>query len=299
MFEKDHLTSREKVIQAIRSGVASKPPRGELCINDNIIRPGASPSGFEHRYRFACSLGLDIYTLTPVCLSHKNQLPDSREFSWPDLKRWVKETPLFTFALLDAAFEWGMKLMGFQKFLAMPQSEPDNLRNFVSRVEHLNMSVLTQLATSGVDGIILADDVAYDRGLLINPKTLRDFFFPSLFRQVKWIKKLGLPIFFHCDGNYTAILSDLIDAGFDGIHCLERDAGMDLRSLQEKTANKLCLWGHLDSKELEKAKDPDYLKRVVSFIKIACQGKKFILGTSSGLYRGMDIATLRAIYLNF
>lgn len=299
MLEKNHLTSRERVMQAIHSGLAGKLPKGELCINNNIIWRGSRLSGFEQRYRFAHSLGLDIYTLTPDSLLYKNKLPDSREFNWPDLKRWVEETSLFTFALLDGAFEWGMKLMGIQKFLVMPYKEPDNLRNFISQVEHLNMSILSKLAASGVNGIILADDVAYSKGLLVNLKTLREFFFPSLFRQVECIKKFGLPVFFHCDGNYTVILSNLIDAGFDGIHCLEKDAGMNILSIQEKTANKLCLWGHLDSKELEKARDPDYLKRVVDFIKTACPRKKFILGTSSGLYKGMNIAALETIYLNF
>jgi uroporphyrinogen decarboxylase len=101
---------------------------------------------------------------------------------------------------------------------------PEELKNFIKQVEKLNISTIKQAADQGINGIILADDVAYTRGLLTNPKILREYFLPSLANQVKEITRLGLPVFYHCDGDYHEIIPDLIDMHIQGLNALSIDA---------------------------------------------------------------------------
>lgn len=288
---------RERVLRAIRYGAADRVPKGELCINDSVVRLALNCDhvGFEERRGFIESFALDIFTVSPVYPSLNKRLPGPEECLWPDVDKWT-QTSLFTFAILDGAFEWGLRSYGFQEFFVLIKSSPLSLRQFVLGVEKLNLSMIKQLAEIGIDGIILADDIAFNRGLFISPQNLREYFFPSLSRQVQEIESLGLPVFFHSDGNYGDVIDDIINAGFVGLHCIDRNSGMEITDLQRKIGDKLCLWGHLDLDDINQSYSPDVLQELVISVRKLASGRRFILGTNSGLFEGMDLIALRAVY---
>ncbi|CAA7600957.1 Nitrate reductase gamma subunit [Acididesulfobacillus acetoxydans] len=90
-------------------------PKGELCIADSLIAKALNCRvvGFRERYAFVKGMNLDIVTVGPVYPEQGKRLPGRNEIIWPELKEWIAETSLFTFALLDGAFEWGLRTLGF------------------------------------------------------------------------------------------------------------------------------------------------------------------------------------------
>lgn len=298
MNQSQENNPREWVAQSIAEGVKDRIPKGELCIDDSLIQPALNCErvGFEERRAFVAGMNLDIFTLSPVYPGQGKRLPGPEECLWPALREWTTETPLFIFALLDGAFEWGLRVFGFQDFLVLPRTSPLTLSAFVQRVEELNQSLIRFLAGSGINGIILADDIAFTKGLMIRPSTLREYFFPSLARQVAVAADYGLPGFYHSDGHYWDVVEDIIAAGFSGLHCIDRTSGMDICQLQAEVGDKLCLWGHLDVSDATRAEDPAQLQDLVISIRQLALGKRFILGTNCGLFAGTDFEGLRLIY---
>ncbi len=291
-------SSRERVLNLIKNGKADRVPKGELVINDPLIQTElkCDSVNFAQRLAFVNSLGLDIITLSPTYPKVARELPRPQEYLWPDLEKWTKETSLFSFAILDGAFEWGMRLFGFEEYFILLKKSPDSLLEFIKEVEKLNTLMIEKLVGQGINGIILADDIAYQRGFLINPKTIRKYFMPSIERQVKEIDKAGVPAFYHSDGNYREVIGDIINAGFVGLHCLERNSGMLVDELQQEIGDKLCLWGHLDVNDLENSKEPACREELVKSINKLGKNNKFILGTNSGLFEAMDIESLKTLY---
>lgn len=289
---------REETLKTIEQGVKGKLPKGELCINDSVIRSTLKCDnvGFDERKEFINSLGLDIFTISPICSSLSQRLPEPKDFQWTDIDKWTKVTSSFTFAIVDGAFESGMRIIGLHKFFKMMYDSSLYLKEFVNSIEMLNISLIRQLAEKGVNGIILADDIAYQNDLLISPKILREYFFLSLERQVKVIHKLGLQVFYHSDGNYIKVIDDIINAGFDGVHCIDKNSGMNICYLQQITANKICLWGHLDINDINQSCDETFQKELIVKTKKISDKKRFILGTNSGLFDGMGINLLKTIY---
>jgi uroporphyrinogen decarboxylase len=106
----------------------------------------------------------------------------------------------------------------------------------------------------------------------------------------------NLPVFYHSDGNYRDFIPDIIEAGFNGLHCLDKSSGMEITQVQQHIGNALCLWGHLDVADATQAGDAKKLPDLVDSIWRLASGKKFILGTNSGLFEGMDLEGLRALY---
>lgn len=290
------LNSQERVKAAISRQPLDRIPRGELVIDDQLIRRhlNSGSVGFEERAAFIEELGLDLVTLAPAYPGGP-EIPGRLEAPLPDLERWALETPLFTFALLDGAFGWGTRTQGYTEFLMMlSRSSSRSCRDLIEKVEKLNGALIDSLIGRGIDGIIMADDIAYTRGLMVSPDMLREHFFPSLARQLEaaWGR---VPVFFHSDGNYAQIIPDLIGCGFRGLQCFERQAGMEPRELK-KSYPELCLWGTLEVDDLERAGEPAHLEKLASEITALSQGQGFILGTTCGLFPGIDLPGLKAIY---
>ncbi|MBU1055964.1 MAG: hypothetical protein KKC46_19375 [Proteobacteria bacterium] len=291
------FSSRQRMLKAVYHEITDRIPKGELCITDEVISRelNCSNVGFEERLEFVNLLGLDAYTISPIIECEKDKLPNPKEVKWPDIEKW-RSTSLFTFAIMDGALETGMRIQGWVDFLKLTKKSPSSIVSFVDMVEKLNISIFRNLSQKGIDGIILADDVAFSQGLIVNPETIRKYFLPSLARQVEEIRRLGIFAFYHSDGNYQEIIPDLIDINFHGIQCIEKHSGMDIVDLQKKYGDKICLWGHIDTDDTLKASTHDYLQKYSDSLSMLSKKKGLILGTNCGLYKGTDIAGLKAIY---
>lgn len=285
------------VNRLLAHGTAEAMIKGELCINERVIqlKNGVTAVAFEEYVTFIQAMGLHIVSLSPRYAANPGQLPEFPACKWPHLNRWVNDTSLFTCAVIDGAFESGMRTLGLEPFCLMLR-KPLPLREWIHRVETLNKSLINYLASQGINGIILADDIAHSGGLFASPQIIKDLFIPSLARQVEYGLSLGVPVFFHSDGNYMAVIEEIIAAGFTGLQCLEKTAGMDIRGIRQQFGRDLCLWGHLDAGDIEQAANEESLKSVIQETQELAAGGRFILGTASGLFEGMDVDTLQKIY---
>ena len=86
------------------------------------------------------------------------------------------------------------------------------------------------------------DDIAYTSNMLISPKMFREIFKENMKKAASAISK---PWIYHSDGNYQAVLDDIIEIGASGIHPIEK-ASMDARWLKENYGGRLCLVGNID-----------------------------------------------------
>jgi uroporphyrinogen decarboxylase len=290
------LNSRELVKTVISKGPGFGLPKGELCIDDQVFinLSGCAQPGFEERLGVLESLSLDLVSLSPEYPS--GRLPEVSEYLWPDLNLWVTATSYFTFAVLDGAFEWGMRVLGLQKFFSMLKESPLSVKEFIGRVDKLNLATAEKLVAEGIDGIILADDIAYQSGLFVSPKTLRDAFIPSLALQAGFVRSSGLPVFFHSDGDYRTVIEDIVGAGFQGLQCLEKGAGMNMEILREQFGPEICFWGHLDVNDIKEANSEESCIKLLESIRLTASQGSFILGTTSGLFTGIDLDVLRSVY---
>jgi uroporphyrinogen decarboxylase len=292
------LSPLERVRRAVHHLAPDRIPRGEIVIDDAVIADTlrCPRIGFEERQEFASLLGLDIVCLSAQHPTEKGELPEPGDLLWPDLEHWTRRSELFVFAILDGPFGWGMKVFGFSRFLTLPHRSPEGLQDFAARVEILNANLGSRLSDNGVHGLILADDLAYPQGLLMGPQITREQFLPSLARQAEELMALNLPLFFHSDGNITEIVPALADMGFHGLHCVDSKSGMDWRDLWTRYAGRLCLWGTLTVDDLAAARATETMAHLATGIREACSGGGFILGTTSGLFKGMDVEALRRLY---
>jgi len=293
------MNSRQRVCLAIEHCEADRVPTGEITIADGIVRAclQVNSVAFPERVEFVKRLGVDAICESPQWPTLATEPPNSAEARWKDLEAWARETDHFVFVMLDGVFGWGIRLMGFEGFMAAFVRRSQGFIDLIEGVERLNITLAKQAAEAGADGILVADDIAYKQGTTVSPKALREFFFPSLARQLDRMASLKIPVFFHSDGNLSVVIEDLVELGFQGLQCLESDAGMDLAALKATYGERICLWGNLDPQDLFLEVKPEELERkVTQIIDVAAPGGGFIFGSSSGLVEGMRPENIETVY---
>lgn len=293
--------SKSLVWRTIKRQATDRIPVGELCIDDGVVAAftGTSPVGFAQRRQVADCLGLDLICLGADYGSRNlsGALPAADTVGLNAVEVWAERTDRFIFVLLDGGFQWGVKKWGFQRFLTMVMRQSTDVPDLLQQVETLNRRLTKRAADLGADGIVIADDIAYQNGLLLPPNSIKTLFIPSLARQAEACHTAGLAVFFHSDGNLIAVLDDIAGSGFDGLQCIEAAAGMDLAAIKADYGRRLCLWGNLDPACLVEEMSAEAIDaRVEAVLASGARDGGLIFGTSSGLFEGMQPRNIERAY---
>ncbi len=293
------ITHRERVVQALRGDSVERITRGEFFIADEFVRAFLAVDGeidYRHRQAVIEELDLDIASVSLSAGWGTLEQPDE-DRALDALTRWRAESDRFVFALIDGPFSAAAKARGFEMLMRYVHSAPQFARaDFQRGVEE---TVVTAQAArdAGADGVILGEDVAYNKSTFFSPKQLRELYLPELRRATRGIRALGLVIFFHSDGNLDAILGDLAECDLDGIQGLEPEAGMQIGAARERVGSALTLWGNLSFEFLSATRTDRQIADAVQDIVAANGGRgKLIIGSCGGLVQGLNIETVKRVY---
>ncbi len=293
------MNSRERVSLAIGHREPDRIPTGEITLADGIVQAflQVDQVEFPERLEFTSRLGIDAVCESPEWPSPFSCPPKARDARWKDLGSWATRSDRFVFVIVDGVFGWGIRLMGFETFLSAFVKGTKQIIDLIDGVERLNIGLAKQAVARGANGVLIADDIAYRRGTIVDPDLLRKVLFPSLARQIRGMASTRMPVFFHSDGNLNAVLDDIVELGFQGLHCLEASAGMDLARIKANYGERVCLWGNLDAKHLFLDRKKEDLEKVVkNSLEVMAPDEGFIFGTSSGLVEGMRRQNIEAVY---
>lgn len=137
---------------------------------------------------------------------------------------------------------------------------------------------------NGFGALVLADDIAGKNGLLFSLSSFTDTILPVYTHIAAIIKTAGLYAFMHSDGDMRNAIDLIANAGYDCIHPVDAQAGLDLVALRDEFGKKITFMGHIDMHAWDKA-------RIQKEIILAEQGFTsggLILGSTGGL--SLDIS---------
>ena len=107
-----------------------------------------------------------------------------------------------------------------------------------------------------VDYFVLNEDMAMKGGPLLGPDTFRTFIFPHLKRLVDFFRSHGTRyIAVDCDGDPTALIPLLLDAGVDTLWPIERASNVSPQQWRKQFGRSLRLWGGVDKRILSRGRD--------------------------------------------
>lgn len=281
------MTKIERILAAARFERVDRIPKGEFHLEDGFV---ANLLDLKEQVTFrdraeACErCGLDAVAFSPSL----NQKDKAR--AWDELEQWRKETDFFIFALIDGPFQGTAKLFSsFTDYLLAIAKRDPTIPQLVKEAAALNAELGINALASGANGIIIADDIAYNGGTFISPAALRNNFFPGLTEQVGEFKKMKVPVpvFFHADGDLVGVLDDIINSGVDGLHSLDFPSLTAIANIRKMTENRVCLMGGYD---LGWFLEEDRTVRALELLTVASKGGGYIFGSSAGILGGEQLA---------
>jgi len=272
------LKKIERVSAALRHEWVDHVPKGEFYLEDGFVAKLFGLKGnvqFTDRVKACELLGLDVVGFPPL-FPQASKAP-----VWEEFKQWRKETDLFIFAIIDGPFQGTAKLFAsFSEFLIAIARRDPILLELAAKVVAANVQLGLEALKLGANGLIIADDIAYQRGTFISPDQLRKLFFPSLREQVNLLKTQEYPIFFHADGNIIPVLTDIIALGINGLHSLDFSSLADIAKVKKAADSSLCLMGGYD---LGWFSEENRMEKASELLAVASSGGGYIFGSSAGI----------------
>jgi uroporphyrinogen decarboxylase len=91
---------------------------------------------------------------------------------------------------------------------------------------------------------MLGDDVAMQTGMLISPQLWRIWLKPRMVRIINAAKSIHprIHIFYHSDGNPSAIIDELIEIGVTVLNPIQPEC-MNPAEVKKKYGDRLAFWG--------------------------------------------------------
>ena len=292
----------ERVLNTINHVAGGPVPRGELVIDRDFMEAffkwrGNKMPTTEVSYEKMLIECCRILKLDLVCIQSEEFAPGYQGVSNPkELIERIRNAGLFVFWIVNGAFQTEMGRRGFMECMKRIAMAPESIFMDMQKKSRQVISVLEFGVSTGANGIILADDIAYQKSSYMAPDFGKKYLLPLWQEQVAAAKRHNTPIFFHSDGNINSFLPIIAAAGFDGIQCLEPAAGMDIAAVKKMYGKKLCLMGNIDpsllvdfNKSNSCVDATSNLSHAVKHLMAnAAPGGGFIFGTCSGLSAGIS-----------
>jgi uroporphyrinogen decarboxylase len=139
--------------------------------------------------------------------------------------------------------------MGMNAFARALRKNPKLIEERFEQTTEFVLGLFKTYAEAGAKIFFEGGDIAFKSGPLINPKYINQYVLPCMKRVTEAVHERGGKIIFHSDGDITSLLDFVVEAGFDGLHCLEPPY-VDLNLVKKKVGDKLCLLGNIDTSHI-------------------------------------------------
>jgi len=139
---------------------------------------------------------------------------------------------------------------GWEPFLMAAAVDPVRLGAILDRFGAASLSVARGWAqTEGIELIVIHDDIAGTRGILMRPEWYRTYVFPWYRRIFDAIHAQGRKVLYISDGNTFQVLDDLVATGADGLYI--ETSSMDPETFMQRAGRDKLYMLKTDSRNID------------------------------------------------
>ena len=162
-----------------------------------------------------------------------------------------------------------------------------------------NRAAARAIVEGGLPRLVRLDyDMADSRGTLVDIRSLDRIWFPHFARAIEPFLEAGIRLIWHCDGNLSAMLPRLIEAGIGGFQGFQYEDGMDYERICRMTDRRgdplFILAGVSVTRTLPLGTKDDVIRELRWLVE---HGPRtgFMLGASSSIVPGTPRENIRAL----
>ncbi|MCL1887679.1 MAG: hypothetical protein FWF96_02265 [Kiritimatiellaeota bacterium] len=173
-------------------------------------------------------------------------------------------------------------LRGMENALVDMIAEPERYEALLEKICVYQEAILRRTAAFKPDIVQFGDDAGTTKALMMRPALWRSMVKPRLKRLFDICKNAGSLVLFHCCGQVTDILDDIIEIGADILNPLQAGAN-DLRAVKQKAAGRLALYGGIDAHTVMTADAPTVARLTQTTLDILGRGGGYIAAPDQSL----------------
>ncbi|MFH0963784.1 MAG: uroporphyrinogen decarboxylase family protein [Planctomycetota bacterium] len=157
------------------------------------------------------------------------------------------------------------KLRSMEEHLLDLVLRPDLAVILLDRVTDAMIALAKNMAVTGVDALLLADDFGTQQSLLVSRDLFRKWYKPRLRKVVDAARSVNqdIVVMFHSDGAIEPLIRDLIDVGIDVLNPVQPEC-MEPGDIKRRFGHELCFYGTVGTQTTMPFGTPEEVKRVVT-----------------------------------
>lgn len=148
-------------------------------------------------------------------------------------------------------FEIYCQMRGLEQSMIDLADAPAYVDAVLDRVESIQTQMMTRAfreAGSHFSLVFVSDDIGAQTGMLMSPQSWRRHLKPRLARWCRLLHEHNLCVFYHSDGAFDPVISELINCGIDVLNPIQHVCpGMDLNTLTRRFGKRLIFHGGVDN----------------------------------------------------
>ena len=195
---------------------------------------------------------------------------------------------------VDGTFPWEQTI-GMEAFLMRMITDQDFVGRAVEAYVNRSIAYIRVLLEAGADAVMTTDDYSDNRGPIMGVELFRKFVLPGIRRQSDAVHEMGGYFIKHTDGNLWPVLDDLVDAGIDGWHGIQRNIGMDMDRLKARYGDRLCFFGGVNTESLLTGSTSQVREEVRTAIEQAGAGGGLVVASSNVVAPGSKLENYMAM----
>jgi uroporphyrinogen decarboxylase len=157
----------------------------------------------------------------------------------------IKKKDLIAVAFMEMTiFEVSWYLRGMENFLMDLLSDEEFACALMDRVVEIRIEMAKKFAKTGLDILMLGDDVSTQLDMMFSPELWQKLIKPRLKKICTAAREVNpdILLFYHGDGNLASIIPDLIEIGVDILNPVQPEC-MDPVNLKKEYGDSLSFWG--------------------------------------------------------
>lgn len=211
-----------------------------------------------------------------------------------------REYALFCDQIGAGIFERAWYLRGFEQTLADLVLEPEWTRRYFEKIlEHqvVGYRKILEVLEGRIFGILLTEDLASQDSQLMSLATYQETLLPVHRELIRAVQSGGTKVIFHSCGAVRPFIPDLLAAGVEILHPVQRSAaGMSPRLIKQEFGSDLVLWGGgCDTAFLLTATPAEVRKDVLDTLAVLARGGGFVYSTTHCIQPGTPPENLLAM----
>ncbi len=149
------------------------------------------------------------------------------------------------FTLCSGFFEDLSMMFGFENLFKLLVKDKGFIRSAVKEMSDYSIAVAERLIELGATYLYMTNDLGYKERSIISPRMFQDLFKPGIKKFCRRVHQLGGKVMMHSCGYVENLLPDIIEAGIDALHPIEKAAGNDIAEIKKKYGKDIILIGNV------------------------------------------------------